>query len=56
MHSNVNILACNMSIKVHNYIDRFLQNLGKCSEEQDEIFHQDIKTMKIDIKDNGIAT
>lgn len=49
MLSNFNILGCNMSIKVHylhSHLDRFPENLGDCSEEQGERFHQDIQTME----------
>ena len=38
-----------MSIKVpflHSHLDRFPENLGGFSEEQDERFHQDIKVME----------
>ncbi|GBN47243.1 hypothetical protein AVEN_185521-1, partial [Araneus ventricosus] len=38
-----------MSLKVHlldSHLDYFPENLGEVSEEQDEIFHQDIKEME----------
>jgi hypothetical protein len=41
-----NRLGCNMSVKVHylhSHLDRFPENLGDLSEEQGEIFHQNIK-------------
>lgn len=31
--SNLNIVDCNMSIKLQNHLDRFPQNLGDYSEE-----------------------
>jgi hypothetical protein len=31
---------------LHSHLDRFPENLGDLSEEQGEIFHQDIKTME----------
>ncbi|GFY18903.1 uncharacterized protein TNCV_3875911 [Trichonephila clavipes] len=37
MLSNLKVLGCNMSIKIHflhSHLDRFLQNLGDFSEEQ----------------------
>ena len=42
-------LGCNMSIKMHyifSHMDRFPENLGSMSDEQDERFHQDIKEME----------
>lgn len=36
-----------MNIKFHNYLDRFPENLVQFSEEQEEIFYRDIKTMGI---------
>ena len=42
-------MSCNVSIKLHylkSYADKFPQNLGSVSEEQEEQFHQDIKTMR----------
>ena len=42
-------LGCNMSIKMHylfSHIDRFPENLGAMSDEQEERFHQDIKEME----------
>ena len=49
MLENFRILGINMSIKVHflhNHLDRFPENLGDVSDEQGEIFHQDIKLME----------
>ncbi|GBM45589.1 hypothetical protein AVEN_257968-1 [Araneus ventricosus] len=44
-----NILGCSVSLKVH-FLDSHLayspENLGAASEEQGEIFHQDIKEME----------
>ncbi|GBM32553.1 hypothetical protein AVEN_187143-1 [Araneus ventricosus] len=43
------ILVCSMSLKVHfldSHLDYFPENLGAVSEEQGEIFHQDIKEME----------
>ena len=42
-------IGAKMSIKVyflHSYLDRFLENLGVLSEEQEERFHQDVKEME----------
>ncbi|GBL92283.1 hypothetical protein AVEN_35833-1 [Araneus ventricosus] len=42
-------LGCSMSLKVHfldSHLDYFPENLGAVSEEQGEIFHQDIKKME----------
>ena len=42
-------LGCCMSLKVHflhAHLDYFPQNLGNMSEEHDERFHQDIKSME----------
>ena len=42
-------LDCNMSVKMHylfSYMDRFLENRGSMSDEQGEIFHQDLKEME----------
>ena len=41
-------MVCSVSIKLHylqSHADQFPQNLGSVSEEQEERFHQDIKTM-----------
>ena len=49
MLSNLKLLGCNMSIKLHylhSHLDRFPENLGNYSEEQGERFHQDIRTME----------
>ncbi|GBN00043.1 hypothetical protein AVEN_192949-1 [Araneus ventricosus] len=49
MIKNVKILVCSMSLKVHLldwHLDYFPENLGAVSEEQGEIFHQDIKEME----------
>ena len=43
------ILRANMSIKMHylcGHLDKFPDNLGSCSDEQGERFHQDIKEME----------
>lgn len=42
-------LGCSMSLKVHflnSHLDYFPENLGAVSEEQGELFHQDIKEME----------
>lgn len=49
MLDNFRNLECNMSIKLHylhSHLDRFPDNLGSCSDEQGERFHQDLKTME----------
>ncbi|GBM51334.1 hypothetical protein AVEN_175775-1 [Araneus ventricosus] len=49
MIKNFKILGCSMSLKVHfldSHLDYFPENLGAVSEEQGEIFHQDIKEME----------
>ena len=49
MLTNFKNLGCNMSIKVHylhSHLDRFPENIGHLSEEQDERFHQDIQIME----------
>ena len=49
MSVNFQKLVCRMSIKVHflhSHLDFFPSNLGAISEEQDERFQQDIKTME----------
>ncbi|GBM70932.1 hypothetical protein AVEN_111991-1 [Araneus ventricosus] len=49
MIKNVKILGCSMSLKVH-FLDShpgyLPENLGAVSEEQGEIFHQDVKEME----------
>ena len=43
------IFRTNMSIKMHclcNHLDELPENLGSCSDEQRERFHQDIKEME----------
>jgi hypothetical protein len=48
-----------MSAKVHylhSHLDRFPENLGGLSEEQDERFHQDVKQWKPDTKEDGMHT
>ncbi|GBN99419.1 hypothetical protein AVEN_15803-1 [Araneus ventricosus] len=45
MIKNFKILGCSISLKVHfldSHLDYFPENLGVVSEEQDEIFLQDI--------------
>ena len=47
-----------MSVKAHflrSNLDYFSENLGAFSEEQGERFHQDIKVMKKDIRENGMS-
>ena len=42
-------IGTNMSIKVHflhSHLDKFLDNCGDVSDEQEETFYQDIKTME----------
>ena len=42
-------IGTNMSIKVHfldSHLDRFPENFGEISVEQDKRFHQDIKIME----------
>ncbi|KAI6653941.1 hypothetical protein LOD99_3117 [Oopsacas minuta] len=49
MLENFLSLETRMSIKLHylyNHLERFPENLGDLSEEQDERFHQDIRTME----------
>jgi hypothetical protein len=44
-----NMLGCNMSVNAHymyRHLNRFPENLCDLSEEQGEIFYQDIKTME----------
>ncbi|GBM47853.1 hypothetical protein AVEN_91839-1 [Araneus ventricosus] len=46
---NFGILGCSMSLKVHfldSHLENFPENLGAVSEEQVEIFHQDIKEIE----------
>ena len=50
-------LGCNVSIKFHflfGHLDRFPYNLGNVSDEQGERFHQDIKVMEGNIRENGL--
>lgn len=59
MPENFKQLGCNMSLKVHflhSHLDYFPENLGAVSEEQGERFHQDIKEIEKDIKENGTQT
>lgn len=47
--ANLRLMNINMSYKIHflhAHLDRFAFNLGACSEEQGERFHQDIKSME----------
>jgi hypothetical protein len=49
MLENLQILGCNMSLKLHFlyfHLDYFPENLGDLSEEQGERFHQDVKEME----------
>ncbi|GBM05121.1 hypothetical protein AVEN_197689-1 [Araneus ventricosus] len=49
MIKNFKILGCSMNLKVHfldSHLDYFPENLCAVSEEQGEVFHQDIKEMK----------
>ena len=49
MLQNFQALAARMSIKLHylfSHLDYFPETLGDISEEQGEMFHQDIRTMK----------
>ena len=42
-------LGCNMSVKLqylYSHLNRFPENLGAVSDEQDEWFHQELKTME----------
>ena len=42
-------LGCNMSVKLqylYSHLNRFPENLGAVSDEQGELFHQDLKTME----------
>ena len=50
MISNLGVMGCNMSIKLHflnSHIDYFPENLGAVSEEQGERFHQDLKELEV---------
>ena len=41
--------GCNMNLKVHflhSHVNYFPENLGACSEEHGEKFHQDLLTME----------
>ncbi|GBM49588.1 hypothetical protein AVEN_186689-1 [Araneus ventricosus] len=49
MIENFKILGCSMSLKIHfldSHLDYFPENLGAVSEDQGEMFHQDIKEME----------
>ncbi|KYN18238.1 hypothetical protein ALC57_09485 [Trachymyrmex cornetzi] len=49
MISDFQKLKCNMNLKLHfldSHLDTFPENLGDFSEEQGELFHQDIKVME----------
>ncbi|UYV76450.1 hypothetical protein LAZ67_14000428 [Cordylochernes scorpioides] len=49
MFKSYEALGANMSIKVHylhSHLDIFPDNLGACSDEQGERFHQDMKVME----------
>jgi hypothetical protein len=53
---NFKKLGCNMSVKVHflhSHIGYFPENLVRFSEEQGEIFHQDIKEMEKRYRGDG---
>ena len=39
-------IRAKMSIKVHLFIDKFLDNYSDVSDEQEERFYQDIKAME----------
>ena len=50
MISNLGVMGCNMSIKLHflnSHIDYFPENLGAVSEEQGKRFHQDLKELEV---------
>ena len=52
-------LRCRMSLTVHllhAHLDYFPQNLGHMSEEHGECFYQDIKSMEINTKVDGIVS
>lgn len=47
--SSYKILGCNMNIKLHflhSHLADFQKNLGVCSDERGERFHQDLKVME----------
>ena len=49
MLDNYHEVGANMSIKVHfldSHLDRFPENCGDVSDEQEKRFHQDIKIME----------
>ena len=49
MLDNYHEVGANMSIKVHfldSHLDRFSENCGDVSDEQEKRFHQDIKIME----------
>ena len=49
-------LGCNLSIKNHyvrNHLDRFPKNHDALSEEQGELFHQDIKVIEQRYQEEG---
>lgn len=59
MLENFKQLGCNRSLKVHflhSYLDYFPKNLGAVSKKQGERFHQDIKEIEKDIKEDGTQT
>ena len=42
-------MGCRMSLKIHflhTHLDFFPENLGAVSDEQGQLFHQDITTME----------
>ena len=46
---NYEKLGCMINLKLHfldSHLDYFPENLGDCSEEQSERFHQDIKEIE----------
>ena len=50
MIQNFQALGATMTIKLHyllSYLDYFPENLGDASKEQEDRFHQDIRTMKL---------
>lgn len=49
MLSNYNNLGCLINLKLHflhSHLNYFPENLGHCSEEQGERFHQDLKEIE----------
>ena len=49
-------LGCNLSLKIqflHSHLDFFPQNCGAVSDEHGERFHQDISSVRRDMKGNG---